>query len=334
MWLPFDIRDRSAEISFQPSTAYQEVAEVLNVKGQGNKRQYLVKWEGYPLSESTWEPRSHFKISPELMMHRPSRSTSRGRKSDAPSPSRRLASKSPSRSKTAGMKSSPTKGEGVTRSPLSKRNVGRDSASKGKLAKSPARKNASSRSPVKRAVSDKKRPSSKSPSRASKRTPSKQKTTVKSSEKPTARSRSRSRPRKLPKESKSTTEVPAAPAPISSTAFTKRFEPSFLQPLTRSTAFSFRSTAAREPSGEMAIRHRAPASSYPRVISQSARSRKMAELKKYVPMHFRLFWRFYVIIFSLAFIGLIVYHFGYSVKKTLKQLQKQIDNYIYSMKKQ
>lgn len=25
MWLPFDIRDRSAEISFQPSTAYQEV---------------------------------------------------------------------------------------------------------------------------------------------------------------------------------------------------------------------------------------------------------------------------------------------------------------------
>lgn len=40
----------------------------MNVKGQGNKRQYLVKWEGYPLSESTWEPRSHFKISPELMM--------------------------------------------------------------------------------------------------------------------------------------------------------------------------------------------------------------------------------------------------------------------------
>uniref|UniRef100_A0A915B216 Chromo domain-containing protein n=1 Tax=Parascaris univalens TaxID=6257 RepID=A0A915B216_PARUN len=316
-----------------------EVDEVLNVKGQGNKRQYLVKWKGYPLSESTWEPRSHFKLSPERMMYRPSRSTSRGRKSDAPSPSRRLASKSPSRSKTASMKSSPTKNEGVTRSPVGKKNVGRGSASKGSLAKSPVRKIASSRSPVKQTVSDKKRPSSKSPSRASKRTPSKQETTVKSPEKHTARSRSRSRPRKLQKESKSTPEVPDAPAPISSTAFTKHFEPSFLQPFTGSTAFPFRSstfgaTAAREPSGEMALRHRVPASSCPRVISQSKRSRKMAEMKKYVPMHFRLHWRFYVIIFSLAVIGVIIYHFGYGVKKTLKQLQKQMDDYIYSMKKQ
>jgi hypothetical protein len=33
-----------------------EVEEILNHKGQGRTRKYLVKWKGYDLSDATWEP--------------------------------------------------------------------------------------------------------------------------------------------------------------------------------------------------------------------------------------------------------------------------------------
>ena len=34
-----------------------EIEEILDHHGKGARRQYLVKWKGYPVSEATWEPR-------------------------------------------------------------------------------------------------------------------------------------------------------------------------------------------------------------------------------------------------------------------------------------
>jgi hypothetical protein len=33
-----------------------EVEDVLNLRLNRGKREYLIKWKGYPLNESTWEP--------------------------------------------------------------------------------------------------------------------------------------------------------------------------------------------------------------------------------------------------------------------------------------
>ncbi len=46
-----------------------EVEEVQQVRrqGQGCKLHYLIKWKGFPMSDSTWEPVEHLKHTPELI---------------------------------------------------------------------------------------------------------------------------------------------------------------------------------------------------------------------------------------------------------------------------
>ncbi|KAL1922706.1 uncharacterized protein VTP21DRAFT_10245 [Calcarisporiella thermophila] len=36
-----------------------DVEKILGVRGRGNKREYFVKWNGYPDEENTWEPLAH-----------------------------------------------------------------------------------------------------------------------------------------------------------------------------------------------------------------------------------------------------------------------------------
>lgn len=36
-----------------------QVEDILDVRVVRNKRQFLVKWEGYPIQEATWEPESN-----------------------------------------------------------------------------------------------------------------------------------------------------------------------------------------------------------------------------------------------------------------------------------
>ena len=41
-----------------------EVEAILRHRGKGARRQYLVSWKGYDLSEATWEPESHLANAP------------------------------------------------------------------------------------------------------------------------------------------------------------------------------------------------------------------------------------------------------------------------------
>lgn len=47
----------------EPTTATDmyEVESIVEAKGRGKNRLYLVKWKGYPESQNTWEPRDHFR---------------------------------------------------------------------------------------------------------------------------------------------------------------------------------------------------------------------------------------------------------------------------------
>ena len=38
-----------------------EVEKIINFKYYKNKKYYLIKWLSYPISESTWEPKSNLK---------------------------------------------------------------------------------------------------------------------------------------------------------------------------------------------------------------------------------------------------------------------------------
>ncbi len=49
--------------------AEYEVEQILNARhrGQGHKIQYYVKWKGFPMSDSTWEPLAHLNNAQDLI---------------------------------------------------------------------------------------------------------------------------------------------------------------------------------------------------------------------------------------------------------------------------
>ena len=44
-----------------PINKVYEVEKIINCKFYKNKKYYLIKWLCYPISESTWEPKSNIK---------------------------------------------------------------------------------------------------------------------------------------------------------------------------------------------------------------------------------------------------------------------------------
>ena len=44
-----------------------EVEAILTHKGKGARRLYLVMWKGYPITEASWEPRSHLQNAPLIL---------------------------------------------------------------------------------------------------------------------------------------------------------------------------------------------------------------------------------------------------------------------------
>ena len=44
-----------------------EVEAILWHRGKGARRQYLILWKGYPLSEATWEPEEHLLNAPDIL---------------------------------------------------------------------------------------------------------------------------------------------------------------------------------------------------------------------------------------------------------------------------
>ena len=48
-------------------TLEYEVEGILRHKGTGAQRRYLVLWKGYPLTEATWEPKSHLTNAPDIL---------------------------------------------------------------------------------------------------------------------------------------------------------------------------------------------------------------------------------------------------------------------------
>ena len=46
---------------------HYEVEAILQHKGTGSRRRYLVSWVGYPASERTWLPETELKSAAELL---------------------------------------------------------------------------------------------------------------------------------------------------------------------------------------------------------------------------------------------------------------------------
>ena len=46
---------------------YYTVEKILDKKKQGKKNMFLVKWEGYPESEATWEPSSNLRNVKDML---------------------------------------------------------------------------------------------------------------------------------------------------------------------------------------------------------------------------------------------------------------------------
>ena len=49
------------EINSEFINEIYEVEKIINFKYYKNKKYYLIKWFSYPISESTWEPKSNLK---------------------------------------------------------------------------------------------------------------------------------------------------------------------------------------------------------------------------------------------------------------------------------
>jgi hypothetical protein len=43
------------------------VEDILDVRVTRGKRMFLVKWEGYPIQEATWEPESNLSNCPKIL---------------------------------------------------------------------------------------------------------------------------------------------------------------------------------------------------------------------------------------------------------------------------
>jgi len=46
-----------------------EVEDIIDHRGSRHRRQYLVKWRGYPPSEATWETKTNLKHAPDVLRH-------------------------------------------------------------------------------------------------------------------------------------------------------------------------------------------------------------------------------------------------------------------------
>ena len=44
-----------------------EVEAILRHKGRGAHPLYLVMWKGYPITEASWEPKSHLQNAPLIL---------------------------------------------------------------------------------------------------------------------------------------------------------------------------------------------------------------------------------------------------------------------------
>ena len=44
-----------------------EVEVILRHKGKGAQCLYLVTWKGYPITEASWEPKSHLQNAPLIL---------------------------------------------------------------------------------------------------------------------------------------------------------------------------------------------------------------------------------------------------------------------------
>ena len=49
------------------SSEEYEAEKILDSKHFRKQLKYLVKWEGYPVSENSWEPAAHLKNAPDLV---------------------------------------------------------------------------------------------------------------------------------------------------------------------------------------------------------------------------------------------------------------------------
>lgn len=302
-----------------------EVEKILDVRGVGANKRYLVHWAGYPVSEATWEAESNFSKPPVMPIISPTRSRVR---KWSKSPPKRITSKSP------------------------KKKEAKSASAKDDVLKVTAK------TPVKTPVKTK-RTSSKSPSRSSKKTSSKSVVKLRSrsasrggkvSERPSpksvSRSRSQSRSRKTAaKKSPSQTTV----KPVSKGASALKAIPSKISGFTESI-FSSSTKSVEEPfvrqsrpelkqaphrvaAEENVLRRRGVESSMPAPRRRYPLLEKTAGMKKTLQAHFSRFSLFYAVMFMLLVIAVTVYLSGHNIQKTLKNLQSEFSGYIAKIKK-
>ena len=56
------------EINSEYINEIYEVEKIINFKYYKNKKYYLIKWFSYPISESTWEPKSNLKYVNDMLI--------------------------------------------------------------------------------------------------------------------------------------------------------------------------------------------------------------------------------------------------------------------------
>ena len=56
------------EINSECINEIYEVEKIINFKYYKNKKYYLIKWFSYPISESTWEPKSSLKYINDILI--------------------------------------------------------------------------------------------------------------------------------------------------------------------------------------------------------------------------------------------------------------------------